>query len=176
MSQSTKYSQRISLNGQGFTLLELIIAIAIIGSLSVVSLQSLWDTLSSRSKQYSLENSSSALRNVINTLTEAIVTGNQVNVVSSSVIKITGTTCRTIQYDNSTKSLVQATSDVPTCTPPTTGFVPLTPVNITITSFTFAPVGPFPNFVTIVITGFTQDSLGKHDFNYTTTVTPRITI
>ncbi len=161
---------------KGFTLIELLIAAAIIGSISILSVQSLWDVVSTRSKQYSLETSSDSVRLILNTISLAIQSGATINIPSSTVLQITGTPCRTLRYNSATFALEQAVTPGASCTPPTTGYSALTPANIKISSFSLSPTGPFPKFVSINIAGTYKDSLGSHTFSYTTTVTPRVSI
>jgi len=160
----------------GFTLIELIVAIGIFGALSLVSVQALWDTLTSRSKQYSIENSTSAIRPIVATLSQAIVSATYINVVSTTQIQITGLPCRTIQLNSTTKALEQATVTGASCTPPTGGFTPLTPSTVSITSLSFSPIGVQPKIVSISIVGTYKDSLGSHAFQYDFSVSPRVGI
>lgn len=161
----------------GFSLLEVIIAVAIIAGLSIVSVQSLWDSISTRSKQYSLETSASVMRQTLSTMTQAIISSNQVSIdVSSTSIKITGSPCRTIQLNSVAHTIDQAVSAVPSCTPPTSGFSAMTPSNVTINSFTLNPTGSGVTTVTLTIAGVYKDSLGSHSFQYDTTVSQRTTL
>jgi len=161
---------------QGFTLIELIVAIGIFGALSLVSVQMLWDTLSTRSKQYSIENSTSAIRPVIATLSQAIVSATYINVFSATQIQITGSPCRTIQWNSTAKVLEGATVTGASCIPPTSGFSSLTPSTVSITSFTLSPTGIQPKVILISIAGLYKDSLGSHTFTYNFSVSPRVAL
>ncbi len=160
----------------GFTLIELLVAIAIFGALSLASVQTLWDTLTTRSKQYSIENSASAIRPIIATLLQAITSASSVTVVSATQIQITGAPCRTIQLNVATNALEQAVNASDPCTPPASGFVALTPPAVTITAFSLSPTGATPKVVLIAVGGTYNDSLGSHAFEYNVSVSPRVSL
>lgn len=164
------------INTKGFTLIELIVAIGIFGALSLVSVKVLWDTLSTRSKQYSIENSTSAIRPVVATLTQSITSATSINVASASQIQITGSPCRTIQLNSTSKSLEQVTTTGTPCTPGISGFSSLTPSTVSITTFTLSPTGLQPKVILISIAGTYKDSLGSHTFTYNFSVSPRVSL
>lgn len=160
----------------GFTLVELLIATAILGGLAVVGVQLLWDTVTTRAKQSSLEGVQDNFRFVTSTLTRAIQDAKSIDIKSATAIEIMGEPCRTIRWNSVDKTIEQAIDDSPSCVPPTSGFVPLTKTEMSIQSLDFSPVGNLPKTVTIKIQGIYQDGLGEHPLNFQTTVAPRITL
>ena len=151
---------------KGFTLIELIVAVAIFGALSVVSVQTLWTTLSTRSKQYSIENSSSAIRPIVSTLSQAISEASTIQIPDATHIVITGTPDRTIRLNGMV--LEQSISSGP--------YVSLTPVNVLVSTFVLSPVGSAPKVVAVTLGGTYADSLGSHAFSYNFSVTPRVAL
>lgn len=150
----------------GFTLIELIVAIGIFGALSLVSVQMLWDTLSTRGKQYSIENSASVIRPIIATLTQTITEASAIRIPDATHIEITGSHNRIIRLNGTT--LEQSVDSA--------AYESLTPPNVSFTSFAFSPVGLNPKVIQITIGGVYSDSLGSHDFQYNFSVSPRVSI
>ncbi len=166
-------------NQKGFTLVELLISTLIVAGLSVVSVNMLYTTLSSRAKQTSVETSTDSVRVLYTTLSSAVEAAKSITVVNSTTIQITGTPCRTIKYDNPTKALVQAIDTSALCTAPEVigpSYTGLTSNQIQILTFSLSPTGNAPSSVTISLTGTYKDSVTDHPFTYYTTVTPRITL
>lgn len=161
---------------KGFTLVELLISIAILSGLAVVSTRLLWDTVSTRAKQYSIEQSSENFRLIISTVSNSIRSATTVEVPNAQTIEITGEPCRTFRYDATTQVLEQAIDSSPTCVPPTSGFESMIQEQIALSSFSFSPVETRPQSVIIETEGTYTDSLGSHPFSYSTTVTPRTTL
>lgn len=155
--------------------MEMIIAVAIFGGLSIISVQALWDTLSTRAKQYSIESSTSTLRPILSVLENSITAASQVNVVSATELRIVGATCRTIKLVGS--AIVQQVSSVsPPCTAPTSGtFETLTPPNYQVSAFTLSPIGS-PDLINIYIKGQYADSLGIHPFEAVTSASSRVAL
>lgn len=171
-------SLRIKKFDFGFTLVELLVAIAILGGLSLVGVQLLWDTLITRSKQYSIEESSDNFRLFASTLTKSIQSAATVSIPDSSTIKITGSPCRTLRFNFLAKTIEEAQKeaigDPPVCSPPDTGFIAVTKDKLTIQSVEFSPVSVLPSStITIKIQGFYKDTQGEYLINFETTVTPR---
>ena len=167
----------------GFSLIELLVAVAIFAGISLVGVQLLWDTLTTRSKQYAIEGSSDNVRLLVSTLTRSIQSAKNVNVLDAWTVQITGNPCRTILLDNNEK-IVEAIDANDPCSPPAAGsgsFNPVTKEEILIKNKQtnlplFSPVGSFSKVITIEMNGIYKDSLGEHPFNFKTTITPRITI
>jgi prepilin-type N-terminal cleavage/methylation domain-containing protein len=161
---------------QEVKLIELLVAIGIIGIISVISTQLLWNTVTTRAKQESIEVSSENFRSFIKYLTNSIQEAKSINISNSSTIEIKGTVCRTIHLD--AHKIKEAQNTAANCTPPVplASDLPITPVGVDITTFTFSPTGLQPNNVTITIIGKYIDSMGEHPINFVTSVTPRITI
>lgn len=155
--------------------MEMIIAVAIFGGLSVISVQALWDTLSTRAKQYSIESATATLRPMLSILENSITAASQSSVLSATELQIVGTTCRTIKLVGT--AIVQQVSTVaPPCTAPTSGtFETLTPSGYEVSSFTLSPTGS-PDLINIYIKGQYKDSLGVHPFEATTSASARVAL
>ena len=160
----------------GFTLVELLVAIGIIGIISVISTQLLWNTVTTRAKQESIEVSSENFRTFIKYLTNSIQEAGSINIPNSSTIEIKGKICRTIHLK--ADKIEEAQSFAANCLPPDTSasYLRVTPVGVELDTYTFSPTGLNPDSVTITIIGIYRDSLGEHPINFVTSVTPRITI
>ncbi|MDP3955471.1 MAG: prepilin-type N-terminal cleavage/methylation domain-containing protein, partial [bacterium] len=102
----------------GFTLIELLVAVTIMGAISAVSVKLLYDTVSVRSKQYSIENSADSVRLILSTMSSTIQSGQNITFPSANSIKIMGytdkttniTPCWQFQY-NSTKKTIEQIKD-----------------------------------------------------------------
>jgi prepilin-type N-terminal cleavage/methylation domain-containing protein len=66
----------------GFTLVELLVSVTILGLTSIIAVQSLYDSLSIRSKQQTIENSSDSFRIVVRLITNAVVEAKSVDISS----------------------------------------------------------------------------------------------
>lgn len=166
----------IKKKNSGFSLIELLVATAILGSISIVGVQLLWDTLSTRSKQYSIEGSSDNFRLVITNVTKAIQSAKSVSIPNSSTIEITGTPCRTIKLNADNQAIEQAIDDSPSCMPPDSGFLPITKEEIDVQTIDFSPIGDLVEVVTIKFEGTYKDSLGEHPIYFNTSAAPRVTL
>lgn len=163
---------------QGFSLIELLVAMAIMGGISLVSVRLLYDTLSTRSKQYSIERSTDSIRPIFSTISSAIQSAQSVSVISPTQIKIlgntdsvTGTTpCFQFQHNSINKTIEQI-SDDSNCN---TGVTKMTADNIIINQFQFSSINQ--GLITISVVGIYKDNMGEHSFNYSTSVVNRISI
>lgn len=168
----------------GFTLVELLVAIAIIGIIATISTQLLWDTVTSRSKQDSIEVSSENMRTFIDNLTNYIQEANSITIPDSSTIKIKGDICRTIQYDSEKKKISEGIITTAGCEAPDMADIEITQEGIDITKFEFSPTGPHPSTVSLKIEY--DDTMNNPLIKSTedkplikiieVTITPRVTI
>jgi prepilin-type N-terminal cleavage/methylation domain-containing protein len=158
----------------GFTLIELVVATAIFGAVSLISVQMLWNTLSSRSKQYSIENSSSVMRPVLSTITQAIESATRIN-VSGSQIRIWGSPCRTIEWSGG--MIKQSIVDTPLCDPPLDATTSITPgpPDFTVDIFDITQTSS-PTIINIKVRVTYQDKLGSHVVDMTTSAVQRVNI
>lgn len=162
----------------GFTLVELLVATAILGIISVIGVQLLWDTITTFSKQNSIEASSENLRTFIDNFTNDIQEAKSISVPNSNTIEITGNICRTIKYNPTQKWIEEAQDKSIPCTPPdsTALFIKVTQEEIVINRFEISPTGLLPETVFFQIEGFYKDSLGQHPIKFSSNVTPRVTL
>lgn len=160
----------------GFSIIEALVILAIFGTLSIIGMNLLVDTLATRSKQTSIEGASDNFRLFTSTITTAIQSARSISIPDSSTLKITGNPCRTVRLNLAAKSIEQAIDSSPSCLPPESGFAPVTKDEIIIQNLEFSPIGDLPKFVTIKIDGFYKDGLNRHPINFSTTITPRIAL
>lgn len=172
----TLMSPRIKKESLGFSLIEILVAVAILAGLSVVGTQLLWDTLTTRAKQTSIESASDNLRLFTSTITKAIQSAKSISIPDFSTIKITGDPCLTIRFNSGNKTIEQAIDSSSSCVPPSGGFKAITKSEMIIQNLEFSPAGGLPQVVTIKIDGIYKDGLGEHPVNLTTTVASRISL
>lgn len=178
MRLNLKLMSHVTKNIGGFSLVELLVATAIIGIISVIGVQLLWDTLTTFSKQNSIEASSENLRTFIDNFTNDIQEAKSISVPNSNTIEITGDICRTVKYNPTQKWIEEAYDRVVPCTPPDSSalFVKVTQEEILIDKFEILPVGLLPKTVFFQIEGFYRDSLGEHPIKFSSNITPRVTL
>lgn len=158
----------------GFTLIELLVAIAIIGIISIVAVQTLYDSVTIRARQNFIEDSSDDFRILASNITKNVMEAQRVSVPNPSEIRITGDGyCQTIIYDDANNTIVssQVTSDP--CTPPDSNFVTITDSNLIVTRLRFHPTGNSLKTVSMEFEGNYKNSLSDHPFQYKTSVTTR---
>ena len=159
---------------KGFTLIELLVAAGIISVLAIFSTQLVFDSITTRSKQYSIQDSSDNVRTFLSDITDAVVGASQVAIPNSSTVEITSVVCKSFRYNAVELSIESAIDASAACAPPTSGFTKITRDDIEISLLQFGPVEASPDFVTLSLVGEYKDSLGSHPFNYQTTLVPRI--
>jgi len=158
-------------NKLGFTLLEFLVSIGILSTISVVLVGILYTILIVRSKQQSIEISDTAARTVFTTITNAIESASASPTFASNTLSIIGNPCRLIQFIPTPGILQQAVNPSPGCLPVPAGT--LTPSNVQISEFSITNNG---NVVIATMGGTYKDSFGSHDFRYQTSVVPRISL
>ncbi len=159
----------------GFSLVELLVAIAIIGIISVISVQGLYDIVSIRAKQQTIEDSSDSFRVISRLITKSVIEAERVSIPNSQEIRlVSDASCQTIKY-NGTSSILYAKVSDPTCTPPIlTEDDAITSGDFVITSFSLSPTGNSVDIILLEMTGHYKNSLGDHPIKYTTTISKRI--
>jgi prepilin-type N-terminal cleavage/methylation domain-containing protein len=160
---------------RGFTLVELLVATVIIGIIATISTQLLWDTVTNRSKQDSIEISSENMRTLVNNLTNYIQEADSIDITSPGEIKIKSDICRTYLFDSIEKNIKMAEDNSLPCEPPDPATSSITQKGVEIDNFTLSPTGTNPSVITLTIIGNYNDSLGEHPINIVTTITPRVT-
>ncbi len=160
---------------KGFTLVEILIAVAITGIISIISIQGLFDIISIRAKQQSIEESSENFRIIIRALSKAATESINIDIPNINEIRITGEKeCQTIKYNSVNKSLEKALVSQNPCIPPDSNFQTITNSEITITKFSLSPIGQNVKLILLEVEGYYKNSLGDHPIKYTTTITKRI--
>lgn len=159
----------------GFTLLELLVSVGILGAIGVTLVGSLYSILTVRSKQQSVEVAGLNARGVLTTIASAIETASSSPVIASGVIKIKGSPCRSIARISG--AIYQATDYSSNCSAP--GTVTISDPQLTATgsmSITQFSVASASGLYTATISGTYKDGFGSHDFQYDTSVIPRIAL
>lgn len=160
---------------QGFTLVELLIAISIVGIISAVATQLLFDTVTTRSKQQSIENSSDDIQFFVFDITKSIQESKSINIPDAQTIEISkDTECIKMRYNSPDLSIEKAIDANPPCNPSL--FVKTTQENTKITKLDFSPIGFLPKTVNIKVEGSVKDAFGDHPINFETNVMPRVSL
>lgn len=159
---------------QGFSLIELLVAIAIIGIISIIAVQGLYDIVSIQAKQQTIEDSSDGFRVYVKLITKSVIEAQRVSIPNPGEIQIVGDLyCQTIKHDPVTGSVLHSKVSSP-CAPPDAGFVTVTNEDFKITSLVFSPTGSSLEAVSLSMEGYYKNSLGNHPIKYSTTLTKRI--
>lgn len=171
-------NHHIKNNQRGFTLIELMIAIAVMGVISIIAVRGLYDVVLMRAKQQTVEDTADSFRTITRTITKAVIESQNVYVPNNSEIRITGEkACQTYKFDASQKAILFYEIFPGPCTPPdpaTSAAANITGNDIEITSLIFSPVNSASNVIVMQIEGVYKNSLGDHPIKYETTMTPRI--
>lgn len=170
MSHNTKFNPA---SKQGFTLVELLIAVTILGGLSVMGVRLVYDGLSYRSKQRGIEESSETVRALMSKITAPIQTATTIIIPSSTQLTVNGYTSSGGTYCTSIRlngTAVEATSAATGCN---SGYIALHSSSIEINSLLFASDSGHLGVVNASISGQYKDSLGTHQFYDHTTVISR---
>jgi prepilin-type N-terminal cleavage/methylation domain-containing protein len=157
----------------GFTLVEILIAITILGGLALIGVRLIYDSLSYRSKQRGIEESSEAVRALFSKITAPIQTATTIIIPSSTQLTVNGFTssggtyCASIRLNG---TAVEATNAASGCN---TGYIALHSPSIQINSLSFASDSGHIGVVNASISGQYKDSLGTHAFYDHTTIFSR---
>lgn len=180
MSQNIK--NMFNNNKSGFTLIELLIAIAVFAIISIISVQGLYDIVSIRAKQQTIEDSSDSLRTIARLISKSVTEADRVAIENSGTLLKTENNyeCHTFQYSSGlilhkiSKSTEPTETDPGTpCTPPTPAITDtITTEDLSIDSFTVTSIDG-NKAISLSITGSHTNSLGDHPIKYSTTIARR---
>ena len=163
---------------KGFTLVELLIAIAIIGTISVISVQLLYDIVSIRAKQQTIEDSSDSFRIVSRLISKSIMEARYISIqdTGTSVQIIQDESCQTISYNLENSSIRYKSTDSTSCAniASLTADDNITSNDLIITKFLLSQLDEKARVILFEMEGYYKNSLGNHPINYTTTITRRI--
>lgn len=170
MSHNTKTGKK------GFSLLELIVGIAIISVVSLVSVRIVYDTVTSRSIQLAREGASQQTRLITQLLTEAIQSADLINIPTQTELQITGAPCKTIRFNLTNASLEQAIDSNSGCTPPFTSFSRLSDGRIKIKSFALSPTATNPLVINVIMEGNYKQAFDNYPFRLEIAITSRVSL
>ena len=171
MYHAIKYKKQ---HKPGFTLVELLVAIAIIGIISIVGVRILYDVVSIRAKQQTIEDSSDSFRVLARLITKSVMESQSVSVPNSHELRIIGEDhCQTIRYDPVTGSILHSKITNP-CTPPDAGLIKLTSDDLVITNCNLSPTGVSVKVLSLELQGYYKNSLSNHPLVYKTTISSRL--
>lgn len=160
------------LKNNGFTLVELLVAAAVIGILAVVSTQMLFDTVTLRAKQNAIETTSDFSYLALESIISSIKSAKNIEVKSggAEIIITRSSDCLGFRFNNTDKTIEKTQ----TLSCPPSSYSKLTPEGVQINSLTFAPEGTSLANVYISVSGEIKDAFSAHPFNFETNVFPRL--
>ena len=161
-----------STKNTGFTLVELLIAIFVIGIMSLATIRIVFNTVNYRSKQFAIEDTSDSFRDFITNFSMAVRNSNLIRIGSGGEdIEIRGDNCISYRYNNSEYTIERSQNLISPCN---SGYVRIIQDSIKIDSFSLSPVGSALSVVNVEIQGRYKDSMGERLFTYKTSVTKRL--
>lgn len=168
-------NQGIAVN-YGFTLIELLIAALIIGVLSIISIQLLFDTVTVKSKEYALTSSSDEAFRLMENFASSLKAAKSIDVKAGGkqVDFTTSDSCVSYRYNTANKSIELAEDSIASCNPSI--YIQITSSGFTIDDFSLSPEGALPENINIAVEGEIKDPLSSHPFKYETNVFPRISL
>jgi len=159
----------------GFTLIELLVAVAIVSALAIISVQILFDTVSVKSKQQTLETSSDSAFLVFEQITKAVKEAKSINVPTVNQIEIVNSVnCINYRYNLADKTIEKAVDSLVSCTP--TSYIAITPISFEVSDLNFSPIGSSPDSVSLLMVGEIKGALDRHPFKFQTNIYPRVTL
>lgn len=161
---------------KGFTLLELLVATTILSVISVVTTNILFETITTRSKQYSINSSNNEVRDFINEISKSIQEAYNIDIPNSNLILISGKECTAYKHNLVNSSIELATDTSSNCTPPTSGFVQVSSTNFKVDNLTFSPISNQTRSISLNLKGIYKIANQSHDVNFSTTVFNRLSI
>ena len=170
MYHVTKIIKNKKLSRNGFTLVELLVAIAIIGSISMVGVKMLYDIVSINAKQQTIEDSSDNFRMVARMITKAVVEAQSIKVPGPNQIELSKEgVCQSFQYNPDNLAILHSAS----CPFDAGNSSQITTSELKINNFSISSEENF-KVITVEMEGIFKNALGDHPVSYKTTITPRI--
>jgi prepilin-type N-terminal cleavage/methylation domain-containing protein len=162
----------MSQNTKGFTLVELLVAIAIMSTIAVASTRLVFDAVSYRAKQYGVDESSEAVRSILSTLRQDVQSATGFPAVGST-LTVTGYKSDGTQYCTTTKLNGNYLESGKASTCGAIVFTRLHSDLVTITAFNAQKDSSHLNMLNITISGKYKDKLGEHLFTNHTALTSK---
>ncbi len=156
----------------GFTLVELLIGIFVIGVMSLASVRIVFNMVNYRSKQFAIEDTSDSFRDFISNFSMAVRNSNAITIGGGGDnIEIRGEDCISYRYNISEYTIERSQSLVSPCSG---SYNRVIQDNIKISSFSLSPVGSALSLVNMDIQGVYKDSTSERPFAFKTTIAKRL--